>query len=421
MMNTAIRTLLNQVILFAFLWAAIPYCFSFNQPGMTQALNKKLNPPKFQKEKKVTSKRFVVRPKTEEITIVIIHKNKSNYQIIKPDGKALDISKSESFLTKLFSFITLKSPSPGRWKIIGLTGKFNKAIILDPLGISERTFDNHLYAGQRTFIYAYLTNNGERVDEKDIVNNTDLFLSINDHKPILLNKPSDYEINYRKSFFIPKNVHGKVAFSLQAKSKTFSVIKRQMVKIENFPFKVQLKKKTQDQMLLHITTNSSSIVQSQVSAKAVFQNHTDKLVFNDSLNHNYHSRFTIKCFGKKFKVIVNIKGRKLGGKAFELSPITFTRNCKVKKLLVSEIEPYYPSEMKSKIPREEIKKIIARQPNYKKMFLFGFAIATGLLILSTIKIMLGKSARKNALKKVKGSLRDAEDDDGKDKKGGKKK
>lgn len=344
---------------------------------------------------------FEINNTIEEFTLVVMRKNEHDLSLIMPNGATFSLEQATTFKTAKFRFITVTNPMVGKWQVKGLKNKNFRILVKSDLSLASVRFQHHLFAGEKVIASAYLTKNGKRLKDKEIIKNTEISLSINQQKPIILNKPTQYEINYRKVFFLPQILKDFFIAKYIAKNKKFNLLKSQLVRVSPFPFKVIFRKKSAHTMQVHITSNSSTIINSKLSGEIHYLTKKVPLSFRKYSTNKYFAKYAIDCIGNTYKVILYISGRKISGQSFEFKPLTRQLSCRKKIMTKSYIEPADDSNMTVKPTANLSKKIIKKEQENKGTIIPMLVTALSLLVvLIAIALTLTFFKRKSRTKQL---------------------
>lgn len=355
----------------------------------------------------------------KQVTLILFKGKQSPITLVTPEGLIYPLEDARRFSTTRYTFITITNPKSGMWQIRGLTSNNNRALIFSKIGLATKRFKHHLFAGEKTVTYAYITNHGKRVKNKIMLDNTKIQLKPGDNDALELNKPDVFEINYRKEFYLPRNLTGDVLFQFTAISKTFQRLKSQLVKIEKFPFEISFRRKNEFMMQIHVVSHSSTIAKSNLKADIYFPAKKEMIAFKQYSPHKYYSNFAIKCMNDKFHVKLSISGTKINREPYEFEPMKFDLDCRKSKKLKSFIESI---NTKSLVMKETYRKKITverKKRNKNNIWLPMFLpilILTLLAVLSSIVIKRKQQQTlKNILKDLTSDIDDDEDPEGEEK------
>lgn len=326
---------------------------------------------------------FLLEGNIKEITLVIRHEVKDYLTLILPNGEKYPLKNAKTYQTSKYSFITIKEPMDGVWQLHGVAGKNKNILILNNLVLTMKPFKQHLFAGQKTFAYASLTNNNKRINEKALLDHTSVSLTIGKTKKIILNKPNNYEVNYRKEFYLPKDEHGNVDFIFKAKSKTFKREKTQKVMIEKYPFNIDLRKKTNFSTEIHISTTSSTIYKTLISGFIKYPTKVIPINLKEYSPHKYFSQFKIDCLNNQYEITVAISGKKIDNSSFELEPIHYIQQCPDKSPMKSMVNPIVINNLQ---PKETfiLKLEQQKQNDLNSKIIFYGSVTTIFLVFITL-------------------------------------
>ncbi len=121
---------------------------------------------------KLLQNRFRVDYNVEEITMVFFREyGSAPVVLVRPDGSKLfqgrvDEEKVEWFDADTFDMITIKNPVPGPWQAVGQVLPESRVMVISNIELHADPLPNVLFAGEILKSTAYLTNNGEPIDNK---------------------------------------------------------------------------------------------------------------------------------------------------------------------------------------------------------------------------------------------------------------
>ena len=121
---------------------------------------------------KLLQNRFRVDYNVEEITMVFFREyGSAPVVLVRPDGSKLfqgrvDEEKVEWFDADTFDMITIKNPVPGPWQAVGQVLPESRVMVISSIELHADPLPDVLFAGEILKSTAYLTNNGEPIDNK---------------------------------------------------------------------------------------------------------------------------------------------------------------------------------------------------------------------------------------------------------------
>lgn len=124
--------------------------------------------------------RFRVDYNVKEITMVFFREyGSAPVVLVRPDGSKLfqgrvDEEKVQWFDSDTFDMITIKNPVPGPWQAVGQILPQSRVMVLSNVELHADPLPNVLFAGEILKSTAYLTNNGEPIENKQFRDVVDL-------------------------------------------------------------------------------------------------------------------------------------------------------------------------------------------------------------------------------------------------------
>ncbi len=369
----------------------------------------------------ITDGKFKIDSQISEVTLILMKKNEHLFSLIMPNKKKFNLEKAKNHSTDKYIFLTIAKPIAGTWFIKNLKGKENRALIVSDLDLAIRRFQPNLFAGEKIITFAYLTNLGKRLTNNLLIENTEISISLGKNKNFQLNKPNDFEINYRKIFYIPKDIQGTLLITFKAISKTFDRIKTQLVKIEKFPFKITFRRKNRFEMNIQVLTSNSSIKKSYISGEIKYQTKKEVLNFKQYSSHKYYAKYKIACINENYDVTLKLNGTKLNQDLFEFKPQKYSLKCRKKILLKSHIEHVDSNQLKKKpsLIKRVIKKVV-KKIETKIAIMPIVSIILFLSVISGLIMFLSAKKRKSVLSSILKELDSKDNNDVDDKSGEKK-
>lgn len=297
----------------------------------------------------IVNNEFKIDAFVTEVTLLLVKDTKKPFSLDMPNGESYPLEKAKIFSTSNYTFISIKEPLVGRWKIKGLTqNRKNRAIILSDLKLTTRRFNHNFFAGEKIITFAFLTNNGIRLTNEKIISNTQISITAGDSKKITLEKPTIHEINYRKDFYLPATLSGNINIKFQAKSKTFERIKSQTARIEPFPYEISFRRRNGFEMQVYVTTPNTKIIKSTIKGTLNYQTQTNELHFKKLGAHKYYAKYPIMCTNEHYTVNLSLSGLKISNERFVLKPLTYQLECRKKNILKSYTESIDTNQLEIK-------------------------------------------------------------------------
>lgn len=369
----------------------------------------------------IINNQFKMDSHISEVTLLLMKKKKQPFSLIMPSGKIYPLDHARIFKTSKYTFITIKKPETGIWKIRGLNSDKNRAIIMSDLGFATRRFNHNFFAGERIVTFAYLTNHGDRLTNELTIKNTEITITPGDSEVIKLNKPTLHEVNFRKDFYLPKNVKGDVTILFEAKSKTFERLKKQLAHIEPFPYEITFRRRNGFEMQAHISTDNTTIVKTKIKAEIKYPTNKEKLVFKKYGAHKYFATYPIMCINEKYTITLWLSGTKLNNDNFTFAPIEFDLECRQKPLLRSYFESTDTNRLilkKGVIKKKKKKK--EKKLNYMPYIIPVISTFATLSIISALFLQVRSHRRKKMLEEILDDLHADEEEEDEDEDGDKK-
>jgi hypothetical protein len=125
---------------------------------------------------------FMVDSSIEEVTIVA-SKERSDVRIYleSPSGKQISSDDAGDslkwFVSDYFDMITVRSPEPGRWKLLFSAGN-NRAYIVTNLSMGTNLKGGEVASGSQTDIESWLEKDGKLLTTEAMLANTEFFIEI---------------------------------------------------------------------------------------------------------------------------------------------------------------------------------------------------------------------------------------------------
>lgn len=347
-----------------------------------------------------------------EVTLLLMKPAEQAFSIIMPDGQAYPLKDARVFVTPKYTFVTIKKPATGLWRIQGFNSNKNRAIILSDLGLATRRFNQSFFAGERIVTFAYLTNHGDRLTNELTIKNTDITITTGDSKAITLNKPTVEEINYRKAFYLPQNVTGGVTVTFDATSKTFERQKKQLAHIDPFPFKISFRRRNGYEMQVYISTSNTNIISTNIIGEIKYPANKATLQFKPYGVNKYFANYVIGCVNEHYTAVLDLSGKKLNGDNFQFNPIEFNLECRQKPMLHSYIESTDTNQMVIKRPLiQNIKKKKEKNINYMSYLTPIFSTLALLSLISALFLQVRSYKRRKMLESILDGLQNPEDEE----------
>ena len=129
---------------------------------------------------KLLQNRFRVDYNVKEITMVFFREyGSAPVVLVRPDGSKLfqgriDEEKVQWYDADTFDMITIKEPVPGPWQAVGQVLPQSRVMVLSNVELHAEPLPNVLFAGEILKSTAYLTNNGQPVENKQFRDVVDL-------------------------------------------------------------------------------------------------------------------------------------------------------------------------------------------------------------------------------------------------------
>ncbi|WP_334018412.1 TIGR03503 family protein [Alteromonas sp. S015] len=129
---------------------------------------------------KLLQNRFRVDYNVKEITMVFFREyGSAPVVLVRPDGSKLfqgriDEEKVQWYDADTFDMITIKEPVPGPWQAVGQVLPQSRVMVLSNVELHAEPLPNMLFAGEILKSTAYLTNNGQPVENKQFRDVVDL-------------------------------------------------------------------------------------------------------------------------------------------------------------------------------------------------------------------------------------------------------
>ncbi|HMK66757.1 MAG TPA: vWA domain-containing protein [Thermodesulfobacteriota bacterium] len=116
---------------------------------------------------------FFIDQDIQEATVLITKGTEVTAKFVDPQGKEFHYGRTNEninwYQTKAFDLITLKKPTPGRWKVQLSSKEGNKIFILTDLTLKSSLTMNQVHQGQDQEILVWLERNDQKISEKKIL------------------------------------------------------------------------------------------------------------------------------------------------------------------------------------------------------------------------------------------------------------
>lgn len=348
----------------------------------------------------IVNNRFVISKDTKSFTLILDKKRFPINKLYDPENDIFPYDKARVISSPSLRFITIENPQAGEWKLDGSLSGIDRVFIVSDLSLVIRRFKQNLFAGEKVVSFAYLAKDGQRITNQKLLSKTKVDIDFSDNKIIYMDPPTEYEANFRKSFYLPKDKHGDVLIKFMAVNDQFKIMKSQLLRIEPFPFKITFRKKNKYLMQIHVVGVSSSLSSSNLSATIRYKINDRKVKFTKYSNNKYFAKYPIECTKGSYTVFLSLTGTKINGAPYQLKTLQYDLKCRKPQQLDSVIEPFEEADLIQK--KSNIKTIIKYIERKGSSFLLMPALITimTLLILSAVAILLARFIKRRKLTKL---------------------
>lgn len=280
--------------------------------------------------------RFSIDASVEEFTALVFRRSSSkDTQLIAPSGKIYSRTASAGddmvrwHRDLNFDLITVKQPEAGEWQVDADIDPDNRVQILSDLKLDVDGIHPAIFSGDELNLKIALTNEGQRVKEKALLQLTDLTLKITapDGKTgsMLLSDPESVPDDGLFQHQLARmTLPGEYRFEVQASGRTFKR-QRTFTATLSEPFKVASEADVDQQQFRIYVSTQSPVVDAGLSRVLVRVLHPDgsslihPMVYDRaSARWQYNASATHGSGQYQFQL--NIRGVTTGGKAFRSQP-----------------------------------------------------------------------------------------------------
>lgn len=297
--------------------------------------------------------RFDIDESIKEFTALIFRKENAQKTttLIQPDGKVISAQSSDNvnwYKGLNFDLVTVKSPQPGKWSLDADLNPDNRVQILTDLSLQVLGVPSSLFSGKPVLLQAGLTNKGEIVTEKTLLQLTDVMLSVTNPEgktqSKLISNPEDLpKDGLFKQTLADLKTQGEYRFEIIANGRTFK--RRQVITaslLEPIKVKVDVEKEAET-VNIGVYPKSDLV---DVDLSRVILNVTMPNGSSELKTLNYDKQETAWKYQLKpetpegdYSVLINIRGVSQGGKPFRSEPEMLRFSFPLNKPEVSEPVP----------------------------------------------------------------------------------
>jgi uncharacterized protein (TIGR03503 family) len=279
--------------------------------------------------------RFSIDTSVEEFTALVFRRSSAkDTRLIAPSGKIYSRSSAGNSGVRWhrdlnFDLITVKQPEAGEWQVDADIDPDNRIQILSDLKLDVEGIHPAIFSGDELDLEIALTNEGQRVSEKALLQLTDLTLKITapDGKTgsMLLSDPESVpDDGLFKHQLARMTQPGEYRFELQASGRTFKR-QRTFTATLSEPFKVASEADVEQQEFRIYVSTQSPVVDAGLSRVLVRVIHPDgsslihPMVYDREEARWQYSASATHGLGQ-YQYQLNIRGVTTGGKAFRSQP-----------------------------------------------------------------------------------------------------
>ncbi|RUP81867.1 TIGR03503 family protein [Alteromonas sp. KS69] len=138
---------------------------------------------------KLLQNRFRIDYNVKEVSMIFFREyGSAPVVLVRPDGSKLfqgrvDETNVKWFDADTFDMITIENPMPGPWQAVGQVNPASRVMVISDIKLHATSLPSILFSGEILKSTAYLTNGGEKIDNKqfrDVVELSIEFVSAND-------------------------------------------------------------------------------------------------------------------------------------------------------------------------------------------------------------------------------------------------
>ncbi|MGB1091167.1 MAG: VWA domain-containing protein, partial [Oceanobacter sp.] len=286
--------------------------------------------------------RFEIDASVDEFTALVFRKSSGKKtELIAPDGSRYSWESSRSdakvrwHQDAHFDLITIKNPQEGIWQANADIDPDNRVQILSDLRLVTEGIEAAFFSGDALELITSLTNEGEVVSERALLQLTDMTLKVvtpsGKTGSVLLSNPETVPEDGLFKYGMERMTEpGEYQFEIEARSPTFKR-KKTLTSVLSEPFRVETEDDLNAQVFNIRVSSQSDVVDSATSRVLLRVVSPD----GNSLIHSVpfdmaSSQWVYKARGDqgngRYEYQLNIRGVTTGGKAFRSQPEEFSVN-----------------------------------------------------------------------------------------------